>query len=359
MDPSRLRSDKLNMTIFGLAVFGSILLTACNVVVPPTPFPTLPAQHTAIALAAQATQPPPQTAVPTISPTLDPFRGLTISDLRTRSYGAGKIDFEAEQRISSSFSRYLFSYPSDGLNVHGFLNLPRGEGLFPVVFVLHGYIEPDEYETLTYTTRYADALAAEGFIVLHPNYRNYPPSDRGPNSFRVGYAVDVLNLIALVENQAGQPGPLERADPEAIGLFGHSMGGGISLRVLAARAPVQAAVLYGSMNADEQLNFEKIFEWSDGERGLFELNTPAQALASISPFYHLDGIQAALSIHHGEDDELVPPAWSDDLCQRMMALGKTVECYSYPGEPHTFIGFGGIQLIERSVAFYREYLGAP
>jgi dienelactone hydrolase len=138
--------------------------------------------------------------------------------------------------------------------------LPRGEGPFPVVLVLHGYIEPEEYETLAYTTRYADALAAEGFLVLHPNYRNYPPSDPGPNYFRVGYAVDVLNLIALIENQAGQTGPLENADSESIGLFGHSMGGGISLRVLASQAPVQAAVLYGSMNADEQLNSEKIFE---------------------------------------------------------------------------------------------------
>ena len=266
--------------------------------------------------------------------------------------------FQPELRVSSSFSRYLFEYPSDGLTVHGFLNVPRGEGPYPVVLVLHGYIEPDEYETLTYTTRYADALAAEGYLVLHPNYRNYPPSDPGPNSFRVGYAVDVMNLIALVQDQAGMPGPLEDADPEAIGLFGHSMGGGISLRVLAAQAPVQAAVLYGSMNADERLNFEKIFEWSEGARGLVELNTPPQDLARISPTYYLEGIRAAVSIHHGESDELVPPEWSEHLCRRLIALGKIVECFSYPNEPHTFIGFGGIQLIERAVALYEEHLGS-
>ena len=228
-----------------------------------------------------------------------------------------------------------------------------------MVLVLHGYIEPEEYETLTYTTRYADALAAEGFLVLHPNYRNYPPSDPGSNTFRVGYAVDVLNLIALIENQAGQTGPLENADPESIGLFGHSMGGGISLRVLAAQAPVQAAVLYASMNADEHLHFQKIFEWSEGERGLVELYTPLQDLARISPIYYLEGIQAAVSIHHGEDDTLVPPEWSEDLCRRLTALGKTVECFTYPNEPHTFIGFGGIQLIERAAAFYEEHLGPP
>ncbi len=43
---------------------------------------------------------------------------------------------------------------------------------------------------------------------------------------------------------------------------------------------------------------------------------------------------------------------SDDLCRRLAELGKTVECFSYPGEPRTFIGYGGIQLIERAVAFY-------
>ena len=347
-----------HLRILAAPILASILLGGCTGAVAPTPFPTPAPQATKIA--AETAEPKlPQPTAPAPSTTPDAYSGLKIADLSSRSYGGGKIQFEQEQRVSSSFSRHHFDYPSDGLSVHGFLNLPRGEGPFPVVLVLHGYIDPEEYETLTYTTRYADSLAAEGFLVLHPNYRNYPPSDPGPNAFRVGYAVDVLNLISLIQEQAGQPGPLENADPKSIGLFGHSMGGGISLRLLASQAPVQAAVLYGSMNADEHLNFEKIHEWSEGQRGLFELNTPAQDLASISPFYYLDGIQAAVSIHHGEDDALVPPEWSDDLCLRLTALGKTVECYSYPGEPHTFIGFGGIQLIERAVAFYHEYLGAP
>lgn len=335
-----------------------MLLGACAGAVAPTPFPTPATQPTRVAT-AEAKSEPPRTVIPTISPTPDPYRGLTIADLRSRSYGAGKIQFDPEQRVSSRFSRYFFDYPSDGISVHGFLNLPRAEGPFPVVLVLHGYIDPDIYQTLTYTTRYADSLAGEGFLVLHPNYRNYPPSDPGPNPYRVGYAVDVLNLIALIEKQAGRQGPLENANPASIGLFGHSMGGGIALRVITAQAPVQAAVLYGSMNADEQLNFEKIYEWSDGQRGQVELNTPAVDLSRISPVNYLDGIQAAVSIHHGADDRLVPPEWSEDLCRRLTALGKTVECFSYPGEPHTFIGYGSVQLIERSVAFYQEHLRSP
>ena len=339
-----------------IALGAAALLSGClRTPAGPTPFPAIPtppASPTDLPTLPVPTQPLP-------SPTPDPYAGLTIEDLIQRTYGEGRIEFESEQRVSSRFSRYLFHYPSDHLTVHGFLNLPTGRGPFPVVLVLHGYVDPADYETLSYTTGYADALAAEGFLVLHPNYRNYSPSDPGPNLFRVGYAVDVLNLIALVQGQAGETGPLEAADPTDVGLFGHSMGGGIALRVLTVGSPVEAAVLYGSMNADEQLNFEAIFEWSEGSRGIEELNVPLADLARISPSNYLDRIQAPVSIHHGSLDEQVPPGWSDELCLRLSTLGKTVECYTYPAEPHTFIGFGGIELIERAVAFFRLNFSDP
>ena len=332
------------------------VLGACrNVAAAPTPFSTLLPATPLPTIASTRSAP----SLPSPTATPDPYAGLTIEDLIGRSYGEGRIEFGPEQRVSARFSRYSFHYPSDGLAIHGFMNIPNREGPFPVVLVLHGYVDPDEYETLTYTTQYADALAAQGLLVLHPNYRNYPPSDPGPNLFRVGYAVDVLNLIALVQGQAGEPGPLEQADATDIGLFGHSMGGGIALRVLTTSSPVEAAVLYGSMSADERLNFESIYEWSDGERGFEELNTPADDLVRISPIYYLDRIQAAVSIHHGAADELVPPEWSDDLCFRLTDLGKTVECFTYPSEPHTFIGFGGILLIDRAVAFFSQQFSDP
>lgn len=341
--------------VFPVAV--GLLLAACGGVSAPTPFPTPVILTTRQAIRVPSPQP---SRTPTaIAPgTPDPYAGLTIDDLASRSYGGGQIEFEPAEP-GNSFDRYQFRYPSDGLTIYGFINVPRLEGPRPVVLVLHGYLDPEEYELYPYTTRYADSLAAAGFVVLHPNFRNYPPSDSGPSLFRVGYAVDVLNLIALLEQQAGSSGPLANADGERIALFGHSMGGGIALRLLTVGAPIKAAVLYSSMNADEQLNFESIYEWSEGQRGLEELQVPSEALLRISPVYYLDRISVPVSIHHGEQDELVPPEWSDDLCQRLRFLGKTVECYRYPNELHTFMGFGGIELIERSVAFFEQYLSGP
>lgn len=37
------------------------------------------------------------------------------------------------------------------------------------------------------------------------------------------------------------------------------------------------------------------------------------------------------SVHHGTQDAQVPPEWSWELCRRLKALKKPVECFSYPG----------------------------
>jgi dipeptidyl aminopeptidase/acylaminoacyl peptidase len=253
---------------------------------------------------------------------------------------------------TSAFTRSLVSYPSEGLTLYAFMNLPAGAGPFPVVLVMHGYIPPEQYHTLAYTTRYADALAQAGYLVIHPNYRNYPPSDEGPDMFRAAHAVDALNLMAIITAQAGQPGPLEQADPGFIGMVGHSMGGGITLRTITLSAQVKAAVLYGAMSGDEKRNYEKILEWSEGQRGAEELNTPPEDLQRISPIYFLDQISAAVGIHHGDNDGTVPLQWSLELCKELQARRKSVECFTYPGQPHTFQGEGDQLFMQRIIDFF-------
>ncbi len=342
-----------------LGLLLAVLMAACSpteAAAPPTtasrtPVPTTETPLPSVTATRQIAVTPARTATP------DAYAGLTISDLAARSYGGGTVEVYDSWR-TPSFSRLFFTYESDGVIVHGFANVPFGDGPFPVVLVLHGYVDPRAYQTLAYTRVYADALAEAGFLVLHPNYRNHPPSAVGPNPFRIGYAIDVLNLISLLHANAGRPGPFEKAQADAIGLLGHSMGGGIALRAITVDAGkhIDAAVLYGSMSGDERANYEKILEWTEGRTGWEELNTPQDALERISPIYHLTQIEAAVSIHHGEDDGTVPPAWSADLCERLVALAKPVECFNYPEQPHTFFGDGESLFLERVIAFFRATL---
>jgi len=301
---------------------------------------------------------PTQTPLPTLTWTPDPYAGYRIDDLARRSYGGGELVVESTLADNSYFTRMLVSYPSDGLTVYGFMNVPKqGNPPYPVVIALHGYIDPEIYNTLDYTTRYADTLARYGYLVLHPNLRGYPPSDSGDNLFRVGMAVDVLNLIALVKEHGGKPGSLEKADPGAIGLWGHSMGGGISTRVMTVEPEVKAVVLYGAMSGDEQKNFERIFQYfSNGTRGWEELLTPDEIIQEVSPINYLDRVQAEVSIHHGANDPDVPPEWSRDLCDRLNALAKPVECFFYNDQAHTFRGEGDDLFSLRMVDFYNRVL---
>jgi len=335
-----------------------------------TPFPPSPTAEPTTTPSATASATPTATVTPTITPsptaTPDPYAGLVIEDLTARTrlepgspgaYGQGELAIVETINATNAFTRTLISYPSDDLTIYGFMNTPFGAGPFPVAIVLHGYIEPAKYDTLAYTTRYADSLARAGYVVLHPNLRGYPPSDSGPNTFQVGMAVDTLNLIALVQKQAGRDGPLAQADGDHIGLMGHSMGGGITIRVLTVSPAVRAGVLYAAMNADEKINYEQRLIWRRGREGTIEpLDVPERDLQRISPVFYLDRITAPISIHHSRDDATVPFAWSEDLAARLEALDKEVEFYEYANTPHTFQGASDQQFIKRMIAFFDQHL---
>lgn len=339
-----------------LAIFASTSCAPTIQVPTSTPVPTqtlLPTQ-TPLPTATQTA-----TVVPTLSPTPDPYHSWSIDYLRSRAYGGGRIEFLEVMTQNLYFTRYLMRYPSDGLNIYGFADIPNDEGPHPVIIALHGYIDPAIYYTLDYTTHYADAIASAGYIVLHPNLRGYAPSDSGDNLFRVGMAIDVLNLIALAQSPVGGIDALTTALPDQIGLWGHSMGGGITTRVLTVTDDVRAAVLYAAMSGDEQKNYEAILQWSGQTRGLDELNIPAEALNRISPMYFFQNITAAVSIHHGTADATVPLDWSVTTCEQLTSLGKNVQCVYYQDMPHTFYGAGDEEFIQNTIGFFNQYLKTP
>src|ERR1041385_7225322 len=160
----------------------------------PSPAPdsstlTLPANAAASLVPTVTTSPVP-TAIPptptlTPPPTLAPYEQYTMSFLQKRTYGGGSMKIVETLEETDSFTRYLFRYPSDGLNIYGFADVPKKKGPFPIIIALHGYVDPASYQTLDYTTSAADTMARSGYIVIHPNLRGYPPSDNGDNLFRV------------------------------------------------------------------------------------------------------------------------------------------------------------------------------
>jgi dienelactone hydrolase len=300
---------------------------------------------------------PTESSIPietaTITPTPAPitYPGLTIQELSERSYGGGQIEIIETLVDRKGYTRYLFTYPSDGLTIYGYMDLPKGDGAFPVAMVVHGQLPPELYNTQTYTRRYTAPLAEAGYLVLHPNMRGFYPSDDGPDWFRIGVATDVLNLLGILKAEAGQPGPLEKANPEFIGLMGHSMGGGAALRVSVIDPDIDATVLYASMSGNERWNYERMLRWSGGTFGHRELSTPDSYLEQVSPIFHLERIAGPVSLHNGESDGTTLD-WGIDLCDRLKAIEKPVECFTYPGQPHIFEGEGDLLFTKRLIEFF-------
>ncbi len=354
-------------------LLGALLLGGCAPAEPTPPASVRPSAAPAATIgptAAPTVAPPAvPTATPAPSPTPDPwaeYRPYTIEGLRARGYGQGEITIEGTLEQASGFTRYLFSYPSDGLRITGMLNRPVGEGPFPVVVLSHGFYPLDVYQTGNGTKLAADYLAARGFLTLSPDFRSHAGSDDAPNLFRAGHVIDLLNLIPLAQR-------LPSAQPGRVGLWGHSNGGAITAKAVTISDQVGAALVYApaSLTIAEDYEF-RVGRWrlragqAPGRRSgvidRLEIEfpvTPEQApelYRQLSPLPYLAFVDAPVQIHWGTADETVPRKWPGDLLDGLRAAGKQVEYFEYPGQPHSFQGADNQRYLARMAEFFGAHL---
>lgn len=303
----------------------------------------------------------------------------TINGLRQHEFQSGIIHIRLTLEDENQFyTSYLIDYPSDGLTITGVLQIPVGEGPFPVIVMNHGFFARSVYNSGDGTDRASPYLAQHGYITIAPDYRSWGDSDKGPSLFYSGLVIDVINLLNAVPS-------LDKADPERIGMWGHSMGGGVTMKILTIDPRVKAAVLYSTVSADHA---DVIARWGNGcfgdiargeliigcnssdiipddlPRNLQDAYTFAasdeETLQEISPFFHLDDVTAPVQIHYGtEDGEFLsgtPPQWSVKLTQGLRDSGKQAELYQYEGEGHSFIGQPWFDFMSRTLRFFDKHV---
>jgi len=280
----------------------------------------------------------------------------TIPGLRTRHYGGGSLTKVGDEKKVQSLTRYAFQYPSDGLNIYGMMTVPDGEGPFPVIIAIHGYAEPTAYQSLTYSSAMLDKISRRGYIVIHPNMRNFLPSDPGEDLFRVGMTVDVMNLIAILKTQAGQSGLLEKADALHIGLWSHSMGGEVALRILTISPDVKAALLYSPLGGDSLQNAELLYKISLEPIYQEEMKMPADFISELSPQNFYDQVSAGILLFHGTADETIPISVSKTTCNELSSLAKDIECVFLADAGHTFASKYSDKFYSYTFAFYAKHL---
>ncbi len=301
------------------------------------------------------------TPTPTITPTPTPhpLLGFTIQGLRQRTYPGGNIEITHTITETDSFVKYLIRYPSDdpsavsgqGLTITGMMNMPKGDGPFPVVILNHGYIPPSRYWSGADTWRAADHLASRGYLTISPDFRGWGGSDEGDNFFRTGLVIDILNLVSSLPS-------LPQAAPGQVGMWGHSMGAGATTKAITIDPRIKAAVLYGPVSADDR---EVLGRWGRGSGGggdtvmmqaYQEATSDEDFMRLTSPLYHLDLVVSAVQIHQGAADKTTPPRWAEAIRDGLQAAGKEVEYFSYSGAGHAFDGEHWDLFMERVTDFY-------
>lgn len=280
---------------------------------------------------------------------------VSLRALMEKQYDGRDLKIGAVQLKNAAYTRYTISYKSGDLTISGILNLPAGDGPFPVLVLNHGYIDPAVYTNGRGLKREQDYFARRGYAVLHPDYRNHAQSSKDPLSevnLRIGYVEDVINAVYAVRSSG-----IPQLDGSRIGMLGHSMGGGITTNVLVSQPDlVKAAVLFAPVSADMRQNYERwLKDRPEVTRAVAATyGTPEENPAfwdNVSSKTYLDRVAAPVMIHHGDADKDVPVQWSRDLKNNLEAADRTVTYHEYPGEPHEFTA-AWPTVMQRSVEFF-------
>jgi len=360
----------------GIGLIILVCFSACLASPEGPPATVLPSPQVTIVTSAPPTLTPSPTPPLTTEEWIYPY---TIAGLREHEFQGGEIEVGEMMNETDVYARYPISYPSDGLTITGIMQIPKvGGELFPVIVMNHGFFNRDVYSSGDGTDRAAEFLNRHGYLTLSPDYRSWGGSDIGYSLFYSGLVIDVVNLINAIPT-------ISQADPERIGMWGHSMGGGVTFKVLAIDARVSAAVLYSTVSADDADIIDRwgpgcIGDIAAGERlygcnssdilpldlppGLVQAYTGAaqdsDLLRGVAAIHHLDDVTAPVQIHYGTVDGKfisgTPPEWSQKAYNAFVAAGKQAEIFAYEGEGHSFIGDAWWAFMERSAYFFDEYV---
>jgi dipeptidyl aminopeptidase/acylaminoacyl peptidase len=163
------------------------------------------------------------------------------------------------------------------------------------------------------------------------------------------------------------------ADPTRIGMWGHSMGGYITLRAMVIDPTIRCGVIWAGVVASYpdlvnrwrrtptpdpsgQATPSPGRGWRSGLASVYgSPEENPEFWASISANTFLRDLSGPLQLHHGTADTSVPVEFSETLYSQLLEAGRTAELYIYPGADHNLSDPFAVAM-QRTIEFFDRYL---
>ncbi len=312
-----------------------------------------------------------------------PVNPLSVSGLRQLA-DAEPVEFTPEYNREplGGIQQQVLSFSVDGLRQFALVLQPEGpvpENGWPTLLINHGHHpNPPQYGRIASgeTDRPGDyyralplAFARHGFLVVVPDFRGHNDSEgakfaQGPLESN-WYSRDSIVAFRAIDSLP-QASRLNRF------MWGHSMGGAVTLRaILALGNRVRAASIWSSTTTDTHkgalyysLNHPDIEDNFSAQKAA--LNTLQLQINALPFDYHSDQgdasrflsqLETPLNIHHSVLDlKSTPYHWSVELTGKLFIQNQPYNFYSYKGDRHLFEGENLSVATLRDVAFFKSLL---
>lgn len=253
-------------------------------------------------------------------------------------------------------------YPAaDGLEIPAYLTLPpdRPAKNLPVILLPHG--GPQVRDSLGFDW-WAQALAAQGYAVLQPNYRG---SALGEKWVEAGYGEWGRKMQTDLSDGLRYLAAQGIVDADRACIAGASYGGyaalaGVSIQSGIYRCAVAVAGISDPASFMQWVLRKESYGDKLGlrywERFLGVDKPGDKGLDAISPLKNADRIGVPLLLIHGRDDTTVPYDQSADLAKALKRAGKPVQFVTLEKEDHYLSrGATRLQMLQTSVEFLAKY----
>jgi dipeptidyl aminopeptidase/acylaminoacyl peptidase len=214
---------------------------------------------------------------------------------------------------------------------------------------------------------YVNSLAENGFVVFKIDLRGHDQSEgeAGGGYYSGDYVIDTLNAQAALASS-------DFVNPDAIGLWGHSMAGNVTFRSFIASGKIPAIVVWaGAGYSYMDLQSYQIQDISykppppdsvrarkrQQLRNLYgDFDPDSNFWKQVPPTNYLEGASGAIQINHAVNDNVVSIEYSRNLMAILEGSQIIHELNEYPSGGHNLEGATFNQAMQKTVEFFEKYL---